>query len=258
VGRRIGHRAALAVLGGLAVAGLVGCLLFAPAAQWESYHAFADQRSWAGVSNALDVLSNLPFLLVGLWGLHALYAAAALPATAFSHSWERRAFAVVFGALVLVALGSTYYHLAPSTPRLFWDRLPITVALTALLGITVTERFDLHTGQRLFWPIVAAGVGSALCWRATGDLRLYLFVQGFTMAALPLLLALRPPRYTRTRDLVIMIVLYGAAKLCEAGDALVFAADGGLVSGHTLKHLLAAAAVAQLIPHLRRRHSASA
>jgi hypothetical protein len=254
----MGHRAARLALGALAFAALAAALLWAPAAQWESYHAFADQRSWAGVPRAADVLSNLPFLLVGVAGLRLLFAPGALPPTAFSHPWERRAFAIVFGALVLVAFGSAYYHWAPSTPRLFWDRLPITVALTALLGITITERFDLHTGQRLFWPIVASGVASAVLWRVSGELRLYLFVQGFIMLALPLLLVLRPPRYTRTRDLVAMVGLYGAAKLCEVGDKLVFEADGGLVSGHTLKHLLAAASVAVLLRHLRRRHSASA
>jgi hypothetical protein len=258
VGLRISHRAALGVLAALAGAGLVGCFLWAPATQWESYHAFADQRRLLGVPNALDVLSNLPFLWVGLEGLRLLFAGRAQPSTAFSHPWERRAFAVVFGALVLVAFGSAYYHLRPDTARLFWDRLPITVALTALLGITIAERFDLPTGKRLFAPIVAVGVASALLWRATGELRLYLFVQGFIMLALPVLLLLRPPRYTRTRDLWAMAGLYGGAKLCEAADRVVFAADGGIVSGHTLKHLLAAAAVAQLLRHLRKRRSASA
>jgi hypothetical protein len=258
VGLRISHRVALMVLGILAAAGLVGCILWAPARQWESYHAFADQRRLLGAPNALDVLSNLPFLWVGVAGLRLLVAGGTPPSTAFSHPWERRAFAVVFGALILVAFGSAYYHLRPDTARLFWDRLPITVALTALLGITIAERFDLPTGRRLFAPIIAVGVLSAVLWRTTGELRLYLFVQGFIMLALPVLLVLRPPRYTRTRDVWWMACLYGAAKVCEAGDRVIFAADGGVLSGHTLKHLLAAAAVAQLLRHLRRRRSASA
>jgi len=258
VGIRLGHRAGLTVLGVLAAAALVACLLWAPAVQPESYHAFADQRSWLGIPRAADVLSNLPFLLVGMAGLRLLYLPGALPPTAFSHPWERRAFAVVFGALVLVAFGSAYYHLRPSTPRLFWDRLPITVALAALLGITITERFDLRTGRRLFAPIVGAAVLSALLWRLTGDLRPYVFVQGFIMLALPLLLLARPPRYTRTVDLGWMVGLYGAAKLAELLDRHIFAATAGLLSGHTLKHLLAAAAVATLLRHLRRRRSASA
>jgi hypothetical protein len=245
-------------LGVLAAASLGACVLWVPRRQPEWYHAFADQRTLLGLPRALDVLSNLPFLFVGLTGLRLLFAPGALPATTFSHPWERRAFAVVFGALVLVAFGSAYYHLEPNTPRLFWDRLPITIALAALLGITITERFDLRTGRRLFAPIVAAGMASALLWRLTEDLRPYAFVQGFIMLALPLLLVIRPPRYTRTSDVAWMIVLYALARVAEGLDRPLFVASGGLVSGHTLKHLLAAAAVAQLLRHLRRRRSASA
>ena len=34
-----------------------------------SYHVFADQRTLFGIPNALNVLSNIPFLLVGMWGV---------------------------------------------------------------------------------------------------------------------------------------------------------------------------------------------
>ena len=42
--------------------------LHGPIAQWASYHAFADARAWLGLPNAQNVLSNLPFALLGLWG----------------------------------------------------------------------------------------------------------------------------------------------------------------------------------------------
>ena len=32
------------------------------------YHHFADQRAWLGLPHAMDVLSNLPFALMGAWG----------------------------------------------------------------------------------------------------------------------------------------------------------------------------------------------
>ena len=35
-------------------------------AQPQAYHDYADQRAWLGLSHAADVLSNLPFLIVGL------------------------------------------------------------------------------------------------------------------------------------------------------------------------------------------------
>jgi glutathione peroxidase len=78
-------------------------------------------------------------------------------------------------------------------------------------------------------------------------------VQFFSMLTLPILLVLRPARYTRTGDLVAMCALYLGAKLFEQGDARVFALTGGAVSGHTIKHLLAATATAQLLRHVHRR-----
>jgi glutathione peroxidase len=128
----------------------------------------------------------------------------------------------------------------------------MTIVFTVLMGITIGERIGLEAGRRALPVLVLVGIGSALVWRATGDLRLYGIVQFFSMLALPLLLVLRPPRYTRTGDLVWMMGLYAAAKLCEQGDRLIFAL-GGVLSGHTLKHLLAAAATAQLVRHVRGR-----
>jgi glutathione peroxidase len=188
---------------------------------------------------------------VGLAGLRAL-ARGDHPSTAFDDRWERRAYALLFAGVALVALGSGYYHAHPTTARLFWDRLPMTIVFSTLVGLTVAERIGLEAGRRALPVLLVVGVGSTLVWRATGDLRLYGFVQFFSMVALPLMLLARPPRYTRTRDLVAMIALYGAAKLLEASDRAIFAL-GGIVSGHTLKHLAAAAATAQLLRHVRHR-----
>jgi hypothetical protein len=243
----ISRRAGLAALAAV-TALAVGLLVHGPIVQAESYHAFADRRAWWGVPNALDVLSNVPFLIVGLAGLSVL---AARDSRAFPQQIERGRFAVVFVAMILVAVGSAYYHWAPTTERLFWDRLPISVVLTALLGIVVGERVDPAWGRRLFWPLVATGMASTIVWRLTGDLRVYVAVQVVVLGALPLLL-LRRGSYTRTTDLWWMVGLYGVAKVCEVADRAIFEAIG-VASGHTIKHLLAAAAVGRLVPHLRRR-----
>ncbi|HXU81370.1 MAG TPA: ceramidase domain-containing protein [Polyangia bacterium] len=245
-------RRAAWVLGGLAVLALAGCFAFLPKmVQPEAYHRFADGRSWLGIPNFLDVVSNLPFLVVGLVGLRVL-GQHQHPSTAFTHRWERRAFAVLFAGVALVALGSGYYHAHPTSPRLFWDRLPMTIVFSVLVAITIGERIGLEAGRRTLPALAVLGIGSVMVWRATDDLRLYGFVQFFSMLALPLLLVLRPPRYTRTSDLVAMMALYVGAKLCEQGDGVIFAL-GGLVSGHTCKHLLAAAATYQLVRHVRMR-----
>lgn len=43
-----------------------------PISQSEAYHNFADQRPLLGIPNCLNVISNAPFLIVGLWGVFAL------------------------------------------------------------------------------------------------------------------------------------------------------------------------------------------
>src|SRR5438270_9011932 len=54
---------------------LIGTALAPRIAQPVSYHHFADTRTMLGVPNALNVLSNVPFLIVGLWGLWWMFRA---------------------------------------------------------------------------------------------------------------------------------------------------------------------------------------
>jgi hypothetical protein len=85
-----------------------------------------------------------------------------------------------------------------------------------------------------------------------GDLRLYLLVQYGSLLLVLLLLLLYPPRYPGTAYLVVGLGVYAAAKWLEAADHRIFAL-GHIVSGHTLKHLAAAGAVACLVGMLRAR-----
>ena len=59
-------------------------------------------------------------------------------------------------------------------------------------------------------------------------------------------------RYTRESDIFGVLAIYAAAKAAEALDAQIYAV-GEIVSGHTLKHLLAAAAVWWLLRMLQLR-----
>ena len=60
-----------ALFGGMAFV-LTLALVLPGMTQPPHYHAFADQRSWAGLPHAADVLSNLGFVLMGVLGLRAL------------------------------------------------------------------------------------------------------------------------------------------------------------------------------------------
>lgn len=73
-----------------------------------------------------------------------------------------------------------------------------------------------------------------------------------------LLLALVfPKRYTRTSDLAIVVGFYALAKALETLDKPIFAV-GDIVSGHTLKHLAAAAAGYWILRMLQQRNPVSA
>jgi hypothetical protein len=223
----------------------VGTVLFLPPiADSPEYHHFADHRSFLGIPNFLNVVSNVPFLLVGLLGLLFLIRIESTisdgaPAT----GWEGFTFGVLFATVGLTALGSAYYHLHPNSATLFWDRLPMTIVFMSVFGIMIGERISLRVGRWLFLPLLATGVGSIVYWRYTetysaGDLRFYGLVQFFPLVAIPLLVILFPPIYTRSADWIVMGAWYILSKIFELLDRLIFAV-GGMVSGHTLKHLAA-------------------
>ncbi|HYE06157.1 MAG TPA: alkaline phytoceramidase [Planctomycetota bacterium] len=214
--------------------------------QDEDYHRFADCRCWLGVSNTADVLSNAPFALVGIVGLWL---------AARRRTPERAAWLTFFVAVAATAIGSGYYHLAPDTPRLFWDRLPMTVAFMALTAAIAGARLGPRLGRWLLAPLVVAGAASAVYWRQSelagaGDLRWYAMVQFAPMLAIPLVIALTPRRDVAGRDIAMVIALYALSKLLEWLDAPVLELIG--VSGHTLKHLAAAAATGWVAWMLRR------
>jgi hypothetical protein len=224
------------------------------------YYQFADHRAFLGVPNFFDVASNVGFLVAGVMGLALLARGRAVFA---DERRERPAYALFFAALVFVSLGSTYHHLAPDVWRLFWDRLPMAVAFVVFLAAVIGERVSVTAAHRLLWPLAALGALSTVYWRWTeqqgaGDLRLYGFVQFFPLLAVPLIALFFPSRYTRGRDLWVVLLLYGLAKVAEMRDPQLLAATGGAVSGHTLKHVLAAWALVWVVRHLRERRLAAA
>ena len=63
-------------------------------------------------------------------------------------------------SVALLGFGSAYYHLAPDTDRLMWDRLPMAVAITALLAATLAERVSVRSGLQLLPLLITLGAGS--------------------------------------------------------------------------------------------------
>ncbi len=228
----------------LAVALLLGAglALHGPIAQWADYHAFADTRAWLGLPNAENVLSNLPFAVIGVWGLRAL-AGATDPSR---HAWR-----VFAAAVFLTAFGSAAYHWAPGNGALVFDRLPIAWACAALTCALLAERVDPSWARplQILGALLTASAAVGWWWlteqHGVGDLRPYLFVQFLPMLLVPTAIIFKVPAQSAAtlapRDWWLVLGLYAAAKLMELADANIFDALV-LTSGHTLKHLLAAAA----------------
>lgn len=244
--RRVAPLLVLAALCAVATA------LFVPAAQDPAYHAFADGRTLLGVPNGLDVLTNAAFVLAGAFGLCAV-ASVRVRARAFEEPGEAAAWALLFASVLLTGFGSAYYHLAPDDGRLFWDRLPMATGFGALLSVAIAERVDRAWGRRLLVPLVAASAATVLAWGLTGDVRPYAFLQGYAALALLLLVVAYPPRTTRGGAFALLLAAYAVAKALETADGAVLSATGGLASGHSLKHVVAAAGVLALAVALATR-----
>lgn len=216
-----------------------------PIAQDPAYHQFADRRTLFGVPNALNVASNLAFLAVGVAGV-ALGVERRV-------AGARLAWMTFFIGVVLVALGSGYYHFAPDSGALVWDRLPMTLGFMGLFVALLAEHIDERLEKALLVPALALGASSVLWWRYSDDLRFYAWVQFMPLVILPLLVALFRGRYTGHVYLLYGLGCYAGAKIAEALDRPLLETSGGLVSGHTLKHLLAALALFFIYLMLRRR-----
>lgn len=216
--------------------------LLPPIPQWLSYHQFADVRTIWGIPNFWNVVSNLPFLLIGILGLLAIKRE--WQAGNFVNWQEVIPFFIIFVALILTALGSSYYHLAPDNDRLVWDRIPMALVFTVLLSLTIMERVNFKVGFWLILPLIGLGILSVWYWiwtesLARGDLRPYGFVQFYSLILILIILYLFPKSYPSNKSFLLLILFYAIARMFEFLDIQIYQL-GGIVSGHTLKHLFAA------------------
>jgi ceramidase len=241
-------RLLLLVVGGA----LIAALAVPRVAQDPAYHQFADTRPLLGIPNGLNVLSNVPFAMVGLAGLVAV---------ARMGAWERWPYAALFAGVALTSVGSAYYHFAPDNWTLVWDRLPMTVGFMGLLTAVLSERVSHRLARALFVPLLVFGAASVVYWywsevRGVGDLRPYALVQFGSLVVILMALLGSPSRHGDDRFLYWALGAYLLAKVFESADAAIFEA-GRIVSGHTVKHVVAAAALWFIVVmiHIRARLS---
>lgn len=206
-------------------------------------HPFVDARALLGLPNAMDVLSNAPIALAGLWGLLVLRRHPRYGTT-------RQAAQVFFVGLLLTGFGSAWYHRAPDADGLVWDRLGMAVTFAGAHALTVADRVGALSARQTLWTALPLAVLSAVLPAANGNVLPWAVVQ-FGGMALIVWLALRKPVVGAAGiRLGALIGLYALAKVLELGDAAVFHATDGTISGHSLKHLAAACAAWPVIAAL--------
>jgi len=223
----------------------IGVFTFVPIIpQWSGYHQFSDVRKIAGIPNFANVISNIPFILVSILGFLSLW-----------RQWQHNnltgkeaiVFLTLFIGVFMTGIGSAYYHWLPDNNRLVWDRLPMTIVFMSLLSLTIMTRVDYRLGFWLLIPLIMFGIFSVLYWHWTellnrGDLRLYGIEQFYSIFLMIAVLYFFPKSYPPLKIYIWMFIFYGLAKLFEYFDLAIYKL-GGLVSGHTLKHIFAAISI---------------
>lgn len=241
---------------------LVGAAVLGPTVPAPGAAAFADGRSWRALPNAVNVLSNLPFAVLGLWGLRCLHwldrahdqlqdaaplpqAVAPAPVNALDCAW------MFFAGLVLTALGSAFYHLQPDDLRLAADRAGMAVAFAGLVGFAVCERVSARAGWTAAWFTLAGGLLAAAVCHGTGNAWPWAVLQFGGMALVLALALVRPVAGAIGLKLGGLLFFYALAQLFELADPAIYAATHQLLSGHSLKHLTAALAALPVLHALQ-------
>ncbi len=234
----------------LALVGVIGLIIHGPIPQDQNYHHFADQRPFFGIPNFLNVITNLPFFFVGLMGFGL--------ARQIHEKELKHLFLALFAGFILVAFGSGYYHLWPKNITLVYDRLPIVIVLMSFFAFIIHDCISRKIGYKAFVILNITGITRDIYrilieQAGTGDLRWYGMAQFFPVIAIPLIMLLYKASFIEWKEVAIIFIFFGLAKLTEMFDKEVYQLLNNTISGHSLKHLFMVAAEYEIIVLLRRR-----
>ncbi len=207
---------------------LIGMFVLDPIEQDNAYHDFCDSATILSVSNFWNVISNLPFMIVGFLGLYKMN----------SMPKPNMQYVIFFLGVLFTSLGSSYYHLNPNNEALVWDRLPMTIVFMSLFSIIISEFINAKIGRLLLFPLLIIGALSIVFWISNNDLRMYALVQFYPMLAIPVILIFFKSNYNKTLGYWLLLLAYVIAKIMEHLDEQIYIALG-FISGHSLKHIVA-------------------
>lgn len=227
---------------------IVAIFFVDPIPQASHYHYFVDQRVYFGIPNFWNIVSNIPFLIVGILGVRKVLRGTDLQLL----DNMKTAYIIFYIGIGLVAFCSSYYHISPDNSSLVWDRLPMAVAFMSLFALVLGEFVSPKLGKALLWPLLGIGLYSVLYWHYVDDLRMYLLVQFLPMLLMPLIMFFFAGAFTDVRGYWLLLLTYIVAKLLEFLDVPIF--EGlGFISGHSLKHFVAAYGAYLLLKSFAKR-----
>jgi hypothetical protein len=212
-------------------------IFIGPIQQDESYHHFADTINIIHIHNFWNVVSNIGFVLTGLYGFVVIK----------KHQINTAINYVLFAGIILTGIGSAYYHFAPNNTTLVWDRLPMTIVFTTFFAQLYSWYICHKTGKIIWASSLVLGIVSVFYWQYTesihqGDLRLYALVQYLPMLLLLVILAFHYKAFSFLLQPFSMVMLfYIIAKLFEHFDKIIFE-NTQLIGGHPFKHIAASIA----------------
>jgi hypothetical protein len=220
---------------GLAILGMVALAFFLPAiAQNPDYHAFADRQIILGIPNGMDTITNLAFVVFGLWGLWQMYTRKHIQGL---RALNAGVFVFSFG-FVLIGIASAIYHWSPSDETLAIDRFAMSISFAGVIGMLAADRLSERAGVLALVALLCLGPSAVAVWATTGNLTPYAVLQ-FGGIVLVLVVALLTPATKNGPNFLLLLLIYGLAKIAEAFDHSIYSATSELISGHSLKHLIA-------------------
>ncbi len=138
------------IIPSIAILCVILLLFYKPIPQDPNYHDFADKRMMAGIPNFLNVITNLPFAIVGLLGLQV---------TRMIKEKELKYIcATLFIGFVLLTIRSSYFHLWPKNATLVYDRIPMVFIFMSFFAFIIYNYINKRTGYNAFIALNIIGI----------------------------------------------------------------------------------------------------
>ncbi|XP_010519849.1 PREDICTED: uncharacterized protein LOC104799163 isoform X1 [Tarenaya hassleriana] len=204
-----------------------------------SHHVFADKRNFLGVPNTLNVMTNFPFLIVGVLGFVLCIGGGFFTISLKGEIWG---WVLFYAGVAGLAFGSAYYHLKSDDNRIIWDTLPILIAYSSLFSSFLVERAGERAGLCCLVSLLFIAFLSIAYAGVFNDLRLCMTFQLIPFVAIPVLTILLPPKYTHSKYWLWASGAYILSGIENLADSKIYNANRYLISGHSLGHLCSAAA----------------